>query len=218
MNADAIRIARILAHNLRFERQERKLTQEQTAKKAKVSLRQLQKLELGQANATIDTLCCLAQVFETTVDRLIHVGRIRTPLSESEFRAAFENKFRDSELAAGLRTLQGLVLWGNAATTSLGIPIPGAKPVDLAKVLQGPALGLLKAQLACEQRGITTPYTNYYSDPASGKNVFLRYYPTLIFPLAGSKPYFAALYLIAPENDTEAGYYKFCDRLLGVSG
>jgi transcriptional regulator with XRE-family HTH domain len=210
------RIAGILAHNLRFERLERQMIQEEVATRAKMSLRQYQKLELAQANATIETLCSLAQVFGITVDQWMRVCRIRTELSAELFLEYFQTAFHKVDLAAGIRTLQGVVLWGNSATQSLGLTVHNKEPFDLMKYLKGPALEILKVQLNGEQRGIVSTYTNYVKDPKSRRMNILRYYPVLIYPRHGTQAHFAALYITKPESDSHLGYYKFCERLLGI--
>ncbi|MCC2678237.1 MAG: Helix-turn-helix domain [Pseudobdellovibrio sp.] len=201
---------------MKMARQQNGLTQSAVAAKAKLSLRQYSKIETGGTNPSIETICRLSSVFGMTADELMRVRMIRTNLSKEEYLEAFKAKFKAEPTGAGIRTLNGLVLWGNSALEALGLPRTEGEPVDLFKVLKGPAIEIIKCQLLCEQKGLATPYINYSTDKITGERTFIRYCPTLIFPESGNEPYFVANYCSLIESDSHASYYRFCDNLLSI--
>jgi hypothetical protein len=135
----------------------------------------------------------------------------------NQFQEEFKAKFKNAEFGAGIRTLTGVVLWGNKATEDMGLSEKeDGKPVELLKFMKGVSAEILKFQLFCEQVGLITPYTNFITDKVTGDKTFIRYYPTLILSEDGNQPYFVALYITTPESDSQAGYYHFCDKLLSI--
>ncbi len=215
MTAYQMQIAKILAHNLRYKRQERQLTQREVAENAKISLRQYQKMEFANANPTLDTLCGLGRVFKTTVDQLIRVSRIRTKHSARRYCDLFRNCFHQEKYAAGIRSHQGEVIWGNSMIEQLGLP-GHEKPADMLKFLEGPATELLMGQLMNERNGDTTNYTNFFTNRNTGQTTFLRFYPVIILPEKGMNAYFSALYITRHEFDSPVSYYRFCEKLLSI--
>jgi transcriptional regulator with XRE-family HTH domain len=211
------KLARVLAYNIKQARQQKGYTQAVVAHKARLSLRQYNKIEGADANPSIQTICSLSTVLDVTPDELMRVKKNKTELSYEQYQEEFKAKFKNAEFGAGIRTLTGVVLWGNKATEDMGLSEKeDGKPVELLKVMKGVSAEILKFQLFCEQVGLITPYTNFITDKVTGDKTFIRYYPTLILPEDGNQPYFVALYITTPESDSQAGYYHFCDKLLSI--
>jgi transcriptional regulator with XRE-family HTH domain len=61
---------RTIAGNVRRRRKELELTQEAAAQLIGMAMRHLQKLEAGEVNVTINTLCKVAQTFDMEVGDL----------------------------------------------------------------------------------------------------------------------------------------------------
>jgi len=210
------KLSRVLSHNMKMARHQNGLTQSVVALRAKLSLRQYSKIETGGTNPSIETICRLSGVFGMTADELMRVRMIRTKLGKDEYLEQFKGKFKNDSIGAGIRTLTGVVLWGNEALECLGLPRANGEPVDLFKVLKGSAPEILKVQLTCERKGIATPYINYLTDKSTGDKKFIRYCPTLIYPESGNEAFFVANYCSLMEADSHVNYYKFCDKLLSI--
>lgn len=81
-------------------------TQEQLAEHAGVSVRTIQRIERGDA-ATLETLKCLAAVFETTVSRLIEEQKMSQEPSPS---AATLDEHLEAEAIDYVKNLKGFYL------------------------------------------------------------------------------------------------------------
>ena len=64
-------VQRILAANVRYLRSDRRMTQERLAEVAEIDVRHVQRIEAGEANPQLDTLCLLAGALGTTPSELI---------------------------------------------------------------------------------------------------------------------------------------------------
>jgi transcriptional regulator with XRE-family HTH domain len=210
------RLLKVLAHNIHLNRMELSLTQSEAAKKANLSLRQYQKIEAGNANPTVETLCQLGLAFDATADELLRVKKIRTVSTPDKYVEDFRSKFESESVAAAVRTLTGVLMWGNHMRKNIDKLVPNDEPVDLMKVLKGPALEIFRTQLMCEQQGLALTYMNFFTDRVTGESAIKRMYPTLVLPESGVRPMFTAVYITSPESDTSANYYRFCSRMLSI--
>lgn len=206
--------SKILSYNLRLLRESFNESQEEMAAKCGLSYRTYQGLEQGSSNPTLSTLAQIAAGAKTTVDNLTRLNAIRTEHSSENFVKQMSERFCDSKIAAGIRTHEGTVLFGNRAALQLvGQKSDVSGTVDLMKVLSGPAREILRYQLECERRGQAQPYLNFTINER-GEEFYVKYYPTLVFPSRGSRPYYSAMYMTDPRMESEKDYFLFCEMLL----
>ena len=68
-------IQRTIAKNIRYHRQQSGLTQESAAQAMGIATRHLQKIESGEVNITIRTLCYIAKALAVRVSDLLSESR-----------------------------------------------------------------------------------------------------------------------------------------------
>ncbi len=201
-----------LSYNLKFLRKSASLTQEAMAKKSGLSYRLYQKLEQGLGNPTLHTITKISQAFEVTISNLIQLHQIRLEHDEDQFVEKFKKFFTDSKHSAGIRTTEGHVIWGNKMLQTR-LNRQQGHGLDLKKNFIGEYKTLFQFQLECERNGIILPYLSAIPDN-DGKMEIKRWYPTLIHPKSGLEARMVAVYMIDPLEDTQKGYYRYCQTLL----
>lgn len=83
-------------------------TQEQLAEHAGLSVRTIQRIESG-APATLETLKCLAAVFETTVSTLVEEQNMTAAAEPTATPVAAEPDIREKEAIEYVQMLKGLI-------------------------------------------------------------------------------------------------------------
>ncbi len=210
--------ARVLGYNLRYYRHHLAMTQSQVALKSRLSLRQYQILESGNSNATMETLCLLANTFEVTIDALLRLGHVRITQQSDKFLELYRATFEDEEFGADIRDPSGAILWGNAQASVIQTGTTDGYRSDNRNELTGSALEVFKHQISSEKRGMMNPYLNYTERRSNGEVIHIRFYPALVFPNKGMNPYFASVYVTRVETDNQSSYFKYCKKLLTISG
>jgi len=74
---------RILAAQVRRLRAERQMTQERLAEAAEIDVRHVQRIEAGQANPQLDTLCMLANALGAPPSALLVMDAVTDPSQDS---------------------------------------------------------------------------------------------------------------------------------------
>lgn len=206
-----------LANNLKYMREERAISQKNLAKSAGVSYRLVQEIESGSANPTMGTLHNLAVAFKVTVKDLLSLSRVRLLEGDNNFLERYADAFKSEELGIGIRTLNGICVWGNRSVEKIHGALPLAKgPFNLLETYSEEAKGLLQNQMAAEKKGFCHPYTIAHYNPKDDEHIFLRCYPTLIMPNSGNVPMYTSVYITNIEEDGALNYYMYCNLLLGV--
>lgn len=81
---DYNRLQRVLAKNVRIRREQLELTQEAAAHLMGIATRHLQKLEAGELNVTLRTLCRVAKALESQVGLLLTDSEIQPSASKGK--------------------------------------------------------------------------------------------------------------------------------------
>jgi len=211
-------IGRTVATNLKHYRSELAFSQKDLAAKSELSYRLVQELESGEGNPTLSTLLELAALFKVTINTLLELRFIRLSDSDDTFIDRFKLEFKTARIAAALRTLDGVVIWGNDKFSKVyGLKQSFEKgPVDIMSLLPSESRGVFKQQLATERNGYALPYTLAHDWGKDGR-IFLRSYPTLILPHKGRMAAFTSIYSTEMSEDCTLNYYEYCKHLFSAA-
>jgi len=208
---------RTLATNLKHYRSELGLTQREVAEQAGVSYRLVQELEGASGNPTIETLCQIATLFKVTINTLLELRFLRLSETDDDFIDRYKREFKTARIAACLRSLDGVTIWGNAQFSKInGSGHSFDKgPVDVLELFSGESRGVLRQQLSTERNRYAAPYTIAH-DRSKGDRRFIRCYPTLILPHRGRTAAFTSVYKTEMSEDCTLNYYEYCRLLLSA--
>lgn len=215
MNLKSEWTSRTLATNLKHYRSELDFSQKEVATQAQVSYRLVQELEAASGNPTMATLLQIATLFKVTVNTLMELRFLRLHSDDGDFIERYKTEFKSARVAVGLRSLDGVVIWGNAKFAQIhgrGQCFDKG-PVDVLDFFSGESRGVLRHQLSTERNGFAVPYTITY-DRSNNDRLFARCYPTLILPHKGRVAAFTSVYQIAMSEDCTQNYYEYCNHLL----
>lgn len=203
-----------LAHNLRYYRKEKDISQSKLAEIAGISFRAVQEIEASRGNPTLDTISALAKSFRITTTRLLNLNFLRLPTTEATFVKNYKQEFKNTEIAVGLRNLDGKVLWANQRLQEIhgGIDFESGT-VDVLSIYSKETRGILKTQLNAERRGHVCPYTIFHNNSKNGDQYYLRCHPTLILNKTGSSALFTSIYLSEIDRDCEENYFNYVGHL-----
>jgi transcriptional regulator with XRE-family HTH domain len=207
---------RVLSYNLNFCRSELGMTQNELARKARITVRSYQNIEAGKGNPTLRTVGALAEALQLTSSRLLSLDRYRlTRESVDECLTKFAHLFEDLKIGASIRTFDGVLLYRNKKfKDQFNLAEDKNGHVDLLSVLPSGAKEILRNQLSSERRGFNAPYVNFGNDAQTGERLYFRFYPCLILPPKGRDPLFSAMYMTEISQDSHSHYYQFCKTLL----